>query len=346
MELLQGVSWRRVGITFVVNTIAVAIIKWMFHADNPFADLLISGQVVGFSIMFAVSVAGNLPLRRTPRPVAQLAGVVLGSLVGTVLVVLVKGRDLAAILYEREPLERFSVTVMLGLVFGGLATAFFIFRERDAATRAALHKAEAERQLIAKQMAEAQLALMQAQIEPHFLFNTLANVRYLVGADPENASRMLEHLIEYLRAALPQLRESTSTLGREVELARAYLSIQQIRMGERLNFDFRVPGELAACAFPPAMAITLVENAIKHGVEACCDCADVIVSAAAELGKLRLTVADTGEGMKAETGSGVGLINLRTRLHELHGEDARLLIERNEPRGVRATIEIPDPRPV
>ena len=132
MELLQGVTWRRIIITFVVNTIVVVIVKLLLHADNPFPDLLISGQVVGFSIMFAVSAAGNLALRWIPRPVAQLAGVVLGSLVGTVLVVLVKGRDLAAILYEREPLERFSVTLILGLIFGGCATAFFIFRERDA----------------------------------------------------------------------------------------------------------------------------------------------------------------------------------------------------------------------
>ena len=175
MELLQGVTWRRIALTFVTNTVVVALVD--LGVDNPFPDLLITGQVLGFSIMFVVSVAGNLSLRRIPRPVAQLAGVVLGSLVGTVLVVLVKGRDLAAILYEKEPLERFSVTLILGLLFGGLVTAFFIFRERDAQARAALHKAEAEKQLIAKQMAEAQLALMQAQIEPHFLFNTLANVR-------------------------------------------------------------------------------------------------------------------------------------------------------------------------
>ncbi len=342
MELLQGVTWRRIAITFVVNTIVVAFV--VLGVDNTFPDLLITGQVLGFSIMFAVSIAGNIVLPRVPRPVAQLAGVVLGSVVGTVLVVLVKGRDLGAILYEKEPLQRFSVTLILGLIFGGLVTAFFIFRERDAQARAALHKAEAEKQLIAKQMAEAQLALMQAQIEPHFLFNTLANVRYLVGADPENAALMLEHLIEYLRAALPQMRESTSTLGKEVELARAYLSIQQIRMGKKLNFQFQVPDALAACAFPPAMAITLVENAIEHGVEECCECADVTVSAAAEGGKLRLTVADTGDGMKAETGSGVGLVNLRTRLRELYGEVGRLLIEGNAPRGVRATIEIPDPR--
>jgi LytS/YehU family sensor histidine kinase len=206
-----------------------------------------------------------------------------------------------------------------------------------------VHKAEAETSGIARRMAEAQLALMQAQVEPHFLFNTLANVRYLVENEPANALRMLDHLIEYLKSALPQMRESASTLGKEIDFIRAYLSIQQIRMGDRLRFEFRIPDALLAHAFPPAMAITLVENAIRHGLEPCCDCVDVMVSAAADGGRLRLTVADTGVGMKTETGHGIGLINLRTRLGEIYGDRGKLVVENNTPRGVRATIEIPDP---
>lgn len=341
-ELLAGVTWRRVAITFVINTAVVALAK-LVGIENPFPDLMISGQVVGFSIMFAVSAAGNLRLRRIPRPVAQLIAVVLASVVGTVLVVLVKGRSIVDTLTQWEGISRFSITAMLGVIFGGLITAYLIFRERDAEARAALHKAEAEKSGIARRMAEAQLALMQAQIEPHFLFNTLANVRYLVENEPANALRMLDHLIEYLKAALPQMRESGSTLGKEIEFVRAYFNIQQIRMGERLRFEFRVPEALLARAFPPAMAITLVENAVRHGLEPCCDCADVVVSAAVEGGQLRFTVADTGAGMKAETGRGIGLINLRTRLAEMYGDRGKLVVEDNTPSGVRATIEIPDP---
>ena len=339
--ILRGVTWKRVAITFVINTVVVAIAK-LGGITNPFPDLLVSGQVVGFSIMLAVSAAGNLALTRVSRPVAQLLAVVLGSFVGTVLVVIVKGRNPMAVLTEMEAASRFTVTMVLGVIFGGLVTAYFIFREREAQAHALLHKAEAEKQLIAKQMVEAQLALMQAQVEPHFLFNTLANVRFLVESEPPAALRMLDHLIEYLKAALPQMREASSTLGREVELTRAYLNIVQIRMGARLRFDFNVPEELRERAFPPSMAITLVENAVRHGIETCCDCGDITVSAAADGGTLRLTVADTGEGMKAETGHGIGLLNLRTRLRELFGDAGRLLIETNAPRGVRATIEIPD----
>ncbi len=341
-DLLKNVTWRHVGITFVANAVVVALAKWMLGIDNPYPDLLVSGQVIGFSIMFAVSAAGTLRLRRIPRPVAQLIAVALSSVVGTALVVVVKGRDLIAVLTASEGIQRFSFTAFLGMGFGGLITAFFIFRERDAQARAALHKAEAEKHLIARQMVEAQLALMQAQVEPHFLFNTLANVRYLVGAEPERAMRVLDHLIDYLKAALPQMRGTASTLGKEIELAGAYLSIQQIRMGERLRFGFDVPLALQARPFPPAMVITLVENAIKHGLGPKLDGGDVAVSAIAEGGKLRLTVADTGAGMTAESGSGIGLTNLRNRLQGLYGDDGRLIIERNAPSGMRATIEIPD----
>jgi len=342
-QILAGVTWRRVAITFVVNTVVVAAVKLLLGVDNSFPDLLISGQVVGYSIMFAVTAAGNLTLRWIPRPLAQLIAVVVASLVGTVLVILVKGRSLFQTFAEWEGIARFSTTATLGVIFGGLVTAYLIFSEREAKARAALHKAEAETNRIARRMAEAQLALMQAQVEPHFLFNTLANVRYLVESEPAKAVNMLDHLIDYLKAALPQMRETSSTLGREIEFIRAYLNIQQIRMGERLRFEFQVPQALLGRAFPPAMAITLVENAIRHGLEPSFDQACVTVSAAADAGLLRLTVADTGEGMKAETGRGIGLINLRTRLTELYGDAGRLSIEENAPRGVRAMIEIPDP---
>jgi sensor histidine kinase YesM len=342
-QVFAGVTRRRVAITFLVSTIVVAAIKLVLRLENTFPDLLVSGLVLGYSIMFAVTAAGNLSLRWVPRPVAQLIAVVLASLVGTVLVILVKGRNLFDTFAEWEGISRFSTTATLGMVFGGCITAYLIFSEREAKARAALHQAAAETNRIERRMAEAQLALMQAQIEPHFLFNTLANVRYLVESEPAKAVAMLDHLIDYLKAALPQMREPSSTLGKEIEFIRAYLNIQQIRMGERLRFEFQVPQDLLARAFPPAMAITLVENAIRHGLEPCCDQACVTVSAATEAGRLRFTVADTGEGMKAETGRGIGLINLRTRLAEMYGDAGRLSIEENAPRGVRAMIEIPDP---
>lgn len=208
-------------------------------------------------------------------------------------------------------------------------------------TRAARSQAEANRNKLEKELVEARLAAMQAQIEPHFLFNTLASVQHLIESDPQAATRMQANLITYLRAAVPRMRDSSSTLGQEAELTKAYLSILRIRMGDRLQFDFAIPYELERAPFPPMMIATLAENAIKHGLEPKPEGGRIDVYARAEAGKLRVTVADTGMGFPAAPGSGVGLANIRDRLAALYGKAAVLIIEDNPPHGAKLTIEIP-----
>jgi sensor histidine kinase YesM len=189
---------------------------------------------------------------------------------------------------------------------------------------------------------------MQAQVEPHFLFNTLASVQYLTETDPVQANRLLGHLIAYLRAALPQFRAQSSTLGREVELAKAYLGILQMRMGPRLDFTVELAPELASHAFPPNMLISLVENAIKHGVEPSVDGGTIAISARRDGDRVVLTVTDSGRGLAASgaasggtAGDGVGLPNVRERLAALFGSRAQFSIEDVQPRGTRAIIAIP-----
>ena len=181
----------------------------------------------------------------------------------------------------------------------------------------------------------------RAQVEPHFLFNTLANVQHLVETDPPSASRVLDSLIHYLRAALPQMREGATNLGREVDMARAFLEIHRVRMGTRLDFAIEVPDQLKSRPFPPMMLISLVENAIKHGVDPCCDAGEITISAREEGDCLRVSVADTGEGVKPKQGVGVGLTNIRERLKALYGPAAKLVLEENAPHGVVASIEVP-----
>jgi LytS/YehU family sensor histidine kinase len=153
---------------------------------------------------------------------------------------------------------------------------------------------------------------------------------------------MLESLIQYLRAALPQMREAATTLGREVDMARAFLEIQRVRMGSRLEFSVDVPAALRDRPFPPMMLISLVENAIKHGVDPCCDAGSVVIRAVEAEGQLRVSVADTGEGiLPKKGGGGVGLTNIRERLRALYGADAQLILEEQQPHGVVASIEVP-----
>lgn len=161
----------------------------------------------------------------------------------------------------------------------------------------------------------AELKALQAQIEPHFLYNTLANTRYLARHDPEKAVQMLDHLIAYLHSALPDMRGTGSTLGREFELAEHYLALMAIRFGERLTYELDCPSALRSASMPPLMLMSLVENAVQHGVEPMPGAVRVRLQAQALAGALRIVVSDDGAGASANAlGSGVGLRNLRARL--------------------------------
>jgi signal transduction histidine kinase len=335
--LLEGLTIRRVLVVSAICVAAAAIV--VRGVLNTYPDLLLSALCVGYTSMVLFTVAGNIRQRRVPREAMQVAAIVVGSFLGTVLATLLKFRDVRTMFTER--LAGVSITMGLGIGFGCVVVAMFILREKAARDREYLMRAEAERHQLEKNVLEARLALMQAQVEPHFLFNTLANVQHLVETDPPEASRVLESLIKYLRAALPQMRESVTDLGRELDMARAFLEINRVRMGSRLNFAIEVPDALKRHAFPPMMLISLVENAVKHGVDPCCECGTITIRAAEAEGRLRVSVEDTGEGIKPKKGGGVGLANIRERLKALYGGAARLVIEEREPHGVVASIEVP-----
>ena len=335
--LIEGLTVRRVVAVTVICIAATAVLVGFFQ--NTFLDLTVSALCVGYTMMVLFTIAGNLRVAWPNRVTRQMLAVVLGSFLGTVLAGLIKGRNIASMFTER--MAGVSITMSLGIGVGCVAVAGYILREKHARDEARLHRAEAERQQLEKNMLEAKLQLMQAQVEPHFLFNTLANVQHLVETDPPSASRMLESLIQYLRAALPQMREASTTLRRELEMARAFLEIHRIRMGTRLEFSIDAPQHLLDVPFPPMMLLSLVENALKHGVDPCCECCTVEIRAVHAEGRLTVSVADTGEGIVPKKGGGVGLANIRERLKALFGHEARLVLEENNPRGVVASIQIP-----
>jgi hypothetical protein len=205
--------------------------------------------------------------------------------------------------------------------------------------------AVAERESMQRQLSEARMAAMQAQVEPHFLFNTLASVEHLIETDPPRASAMQRTLIQYLRAVIPQMRDAnlTTSLGREVDMVTSYLDLLKMRMEERLTVDLQVPDGLRSAAFPPMMLQSMVENAIKHGLECKPEGGHLAVKAEIADSKLRVTVADDGVGFGVvpSKGTGLGLSNIRERLKLLHGEAGQLHIAANIPSGVIATIEVP-----
>ena len=222
--------------------------------------------------------------------------------------------------------------------------------QKQAEVKAAMATETAEAESLKRQVVEARMAAMQAQVEPHFLFNTLASIDHLIETDPAKASVMQKNLIALLRASMPTMREASGNgnggprdLGRELAVIRPYLEILKVRMEERLSTEIAVPEGLHSAEFPAMMIQTLVENAIKHGLEPKAEGGHLRVAAEIVHGKLQMTVADTGLGFgKAATaGTGVGLANIRERLQLLYGPKASLTVAANQPSGTVVTITVP-----
>ena len=237
-----------------------------------------------------------------------------------------------------------------------MATAFLAFclaggfalprwrRERDGLAALA-HQRELARAQAERREAELRLSVLAAQVEPHFLFNTLAGVRSAIASDPARAADLVDRLVAYLRAAIPRLRSdggAEATLGSQLEIVEAYLGLMAARM-PRLVFAIEVPEPLRALPFPPLMLISLAENAVKHGVEPKVGPARIALDARRTGdGRLEVSVADDGAGFGSSTGgSGLGLANIRERLRQMHGERAKLTLRARPGGGVVASITVP-----
>jgi LytS/YehU family sensor histidine kinase len=205
----------------------------------------------------------------------------------------------------------------------------------------------AETEALRRQVTEARLAAMRAQIEPHFLFNTLGSIEHLIETDPARAGRMQRSLIAFLREAMPMLRETQSDmfrdLGRELAIVTPYLELLKMRMEERLRAEIRIPAGLMSAEFPPMMLQSLVENSIRHGLEPRPEGGLITLDAAVSDGRLSVSVSDTGIGFghSNHSGSGIGLTNIRERLRLLYGNEASLRTISPASGGSVVSIEIP-----
>jgi sensor histidine kinase YesM len=346
-RLISWPSLWRGGLIAIAISLMLST-QFLFQADlyevwplpdilRGWLDYLLDLSIVGGCIFIAVAAASSLRAKSgAVTHLLLLASIALGALAGEVLLTL------------RIPLppdvsaaEMLFAKVARWVVVGGLAYAVYSYLRRAADAAAQAHKSGLQRIQLERQMTEARLQALRAQIEPHFLFNTLANVHRLYQTDPGLGRKMLVNFIAYLRTALPQMRRDETTLEQEVELARAYLNVLQVRMGERLRFRLDVPGDLGTLPFPALALSTLTENAIKHGLNPLPEGGSIEIAARVENFQLKVEVADTGAGLRQSSGSGAGLANLRARLAALYGDAASLNIEANMPCGIRATIAVP-----
>ena len=252
---------------------------------------------------------------------------------------------------HRVSLGEFLPSLAMLWIVASLIVKISYKRQVQAEAQAAQAVETAESESLKRQVVEARMAAMQAQVEPHFLFNTLASIDHLIETDPKRASQMQKNLIALLRASMPTMREANGggatgqsrDLGRELAVIRPYLEILKVRMEERLTTEIDVPEGLLSAEFPPMMLQTLVENAIKHGLEPKPEGGRLLLRAEIVHGKLAVSVSDTGLGFgrAATAGTGVGLANIRERLQLLHGNKAALTITENPGGGTRVTLAVP-----
>jgi signal transduction histidine kinase len=308
------------------------------HASSLVHELALS-YAIGFScyallLLVRVFFRGRLPVW------GLVLGIPGGFAIGSRLGSLTGAPDVAVEMFRNPAAMRQVIPDTLVIV--GVITAFFLYLSHSRGVKEAW---ERERRRAAEALqaeTAARLALLQAQIEPHFLFNTLANIHSLIAEDPEKASLVLEELNTYLRTSLRRTRQPTACLGEELELVEAVLAIAAARLGSRLEYSISAPPELRSHQLPPLLLQPLVENAIRHGIEPAVGGGTIQVQVRKVEDALELTVSDTGIGIREDAPPGLGLANIRDRLTSLYAGKGRLALYANVPHGVVATLLIPD----
>jgi len=328
------------ALTGLFNTI-IALFLTHLGFGGGFIINLIFSQCVGLCICLFILV-GHLLVRR-PSLVGHAILLVIamptGASAGAFIGAWIAGISFSEILPGRPAL--LIQILFVGILFGTMITYFFFSREKISQTEAQLREEQIRSLTLEKQTLETHLKLLQAQIEPHFLFNTLSNILSLLDTDPGRGKTMLVDLTRYLRSSLSRSRERTTTLGQEMDLVRAYLQIHKVRMGERLRYAIDVPETFRNLSFPPMLVQPLVENAVKHGLGPVIEGGDILIQAEDKTDAYRVVIADTGSGLSDASSAGVGLTNVRDRLKALFDGKARLILEENRPSGLKAILEIP-----
>ena len=341
---LQGVTWQ--------GTLTVAVFSILYGI--PLGSGPGGGGLARELADFALGVAAALmlflpaypltaiaaqfaPQRLVPRALVLALAVLAGVAAGYALT------DVAhvAVVSWRGGGLRHTTALLPVLVTAWLGLAGFLLHERERAAAQAVHDETERRVDLQRRMSEARLQVLQSQIEPHFLFNSLAHVRRLCRTNQPAGRVMLRHLAHYIGAAQPALRHAGIALAADVDLAVDYLNVQQIRMGDRLRFAVDVAPAARDACIPPMTLTTLVENAIKHGLSPLAEGGMVTIAARVVDDAVVVDVADTGRGFQSTVGAGVGLANSRARLAMLNGASASQALSMNAPRGVVATVVLP-----
>ncbi len=348
-------GWRRLRTVAIACGVLATLFSFGWKA--PLYQLWLQTFGVGLGLMLVFGLFERWP-RRLPRWLARWALQVLS--VGLAAPMLVFAAytlrtQAGAGPFWNDPgrLEGFATFSFIAVLLAPWMALSALVRQREAwATEQAVAFEQAQREQalafdlerseLARQALDARMRLLSAQVQPHFLFNTLANVQALVETGSPRAAQLLQALTAYLAAAVPRLDDAASTLGQELELVRAYLELMQMRMPDRLQFALHIDPNANALRCPPMTVLTLVENAVRHGIDPGVEGGRIDVHAEVRAGRCHLTVVDTGVGLQATGhGLGTGLAGLRERFQLVFAGDAKLLLSEVQPQGVRVELDFP-----
>jgi signal transduction histidine kinase len=349
LRLLTGLSWK--ALALVAAFCVLQALEWVLSPKSGVMGGDAGDLALGFLSRLTVFLITGATMLVSAIAVLNAFGRAGRENFGVALIAVVASAGAAALVRyavgavpEGEGARYMLLIFTSWLGASAVLVAGYVYYLRAQVTQEESRAAELRRGALETQQIATRLRLLQAQVEPHFLFNTLSNVRRLSQTDAPAGRAMLAQLTRYLRAALPRMREHETTLAEEIDLVSAYLGLQKIRMGARLETSIDAPEPLLKARVPPMMLATLVENAIKHGIAPLAEGGTIRITAERLANALKLTVADTGRGLgSAASGTGVGLTNVRARLSALYGERAALHLEANAPRGVAAVITLPLP---
>ena len=336
-------GWRRlrvVGIAAFVASLPMSV-NW----TAPYVLLLLRLVLVGLAALFVFGLFERWPRRLPawfPRWGLQVAAVAVVMPVAAALSYAFTTPHDVHWWTVKSRMEGFSFIAFVGLLVGPWVAMSALYRQISGQARSQALAFELERSQYERNALDARLRLLQAQVEPHFLFNTLANVRELVDEGSPQASSVLGSLIAYLRAAVPRLHDPGGTVAQELDLVRAYLDLMHMRIPDRLQYTIDVDPSSRLLRCPPMTLLTLVENAVRHGIDPSEEGGRIDVQVHVRDGRCRVEVADTGVGLAhSGEGLGTGLVNLRERMTLAFGGDARLQLLALQPHGACAQLDFP-----
>jgi len=342
--LALAFGWQRVAFTLFFSFVIGGLIGLGWKSGWWSAVIRVVG--IGFTALVIFGLFEQWPRRLPrwlPRWIVQVLAVAIGMPITTFIIYMLS-TDAGAPPFWEVPLrmQGFAMLTGLGVFLSPWVALGALVWQKEAlaheqALALGLARSEAERQAL-----DARLNLLQAQVAPHFLFNTLANVQALVEAGSPKAPEVLRSLVAYLRAAVPRLDDPVTTLGQELELVRAYLELMRMRMPDRIAFELNVDQSSKLLRCPPMTLLTLVENAVRHGIDPSEEGGRITIDVRLAEGRCWIRVADSGVGLRAsDRGLGTGLTALRERLTLVFGDQAKLSVRAREPKGVVAELEFP-----